>query len=355
MIPRSAGRRDRRQGGASTRSSRYGTTPETASRLRGQDRGGARLGSRRRTTTRQPGGWTGWLKTKLAAPKKLGKLDRKTGSGSSAATRAMPYRQGPGLHGAARPRRPAMRPGAAAHHPDLRPDRRGLAQTWDEIDFAKETWRIPASADENGQSRTGCRSATPAFAILRAPEIGAATQPVRLSRWRPRKPLSNMAMAMLMRRMGVASSRSTASAASARSLMAENGVRVQTGRSLSRPPVGNTMVASYTPGRCCRFGGDHGQWADFVAPPPSDNVIELRRTQALMQHTSRFHNIARSRRPRATHPRRWVNRAGGGWAGGAGYRQRKPPGKLRLSAYRWRSKCVGWYDIQNQDTHHGFR
>ncbi len=73
--------------------------------------------------------------------------------------------------------------------------------TWDEIDFGKAVWRVPASRMKM-QKPHDVPLSDPALAILRTQEIGRGDNP-HMFPGRPMRPLSTMAMRVLLKRLGV--------------------------------------------------------------------------------------------------------------------------------------------------------
>ena len=86
---------------------------------------------------------------------------------------------------------------------------------------------------------------------------------------------------MLLRRLGAGQFTVHGFRASARSWMAENGVAFELAEACLAHQVGNAVVAAYLRTTMLPLRRETmAKWANFVAPPPSDNVIELRRTEA---------------------------------------------------------------------------
>jgi integrase len=78
-----------------------------------------------------------------------------------------------------------------------------LGMTWDEIDSQNAIWNVPA-ARMKMQKPHAVPLSDAALAILRAQETAQGKNPFVFPGGRPRQPLSAMAMAMLLRRIGVA-------------------------------------------------------------------------------------------------------------------------------------------------------
>ena len=95
-----------------------------------------------------------------------------------------------------------------------------LHATWDEISLSSATWVLPGARMKMGKSHDVPLSDA-ALAILGDQMTGRGKNPYVFP-GRPRQPLSTMAMAMLMRRMGAFTVHGFRSAA--RSWMADTGV-----------------------------------------------------------------------------------------------------------------------------------
>ena len=179
-------------------------TPETASRLRGRIAAVIDAARGPEDERRNPAAWTKWMKDKLGDPKKLGKIDRLTGErvprGNHA---AMSYKLVPAFMA-----RLATMPGLAALAlrftilTGARTDET-LGMPRGEIDFESATWNVPGPRMKMGKPHRVPLS-PPALSIMRArfAECGDSQNSFVFPGERPRKPLSNMAMAMLLRRLG---------------------------------------------------------------------------------------------------------------------------------------------------------
>jgi integrase len=179
-------------------------TPETGSRLRGRM---AAVWDSARTPDdmrANPAAWSDWLKRKLGDPQKLGKIDRSTGEKVKRGNHAaLPYAEVPAL----------MAKLAAMDTPVskalrllvLTASRTGevLGMTWDEVDFDRAVWTIPADRMKTGELHEVPLSEA-ALAILRGQEAAGRGSNPHVFPGRPMRQLSNMALAMLMRRMKVA-------------------------------------------------------------------------------------------------------------------------------------------------------
>jgi len=76
-----------------------------------------------------------------------------------------------------------------------------LGMTWDEVDFGIATWVVPASRMKM-QKEHAVPLSEQAVAILRAQEAERGNNP-HIFAGRPQRPLSGMAMSVLLRRMNV--------------------------------------------------------------------------------------------------------------------------------------------------------
>ena len=119
-----------------------------------------------------PAAWSDWLKRKLGDPKKLGKIDRSTGERLARGNHAaMPYAYVPALM--ARLERARCR-GCGARFTILTATRTNetLGMTFDEVDFAKALWTVPADRMKTGELHEVPLSDA-ALDILRAQESSA--------------------------------------------------------------------------------------------------------------------------------------------------------------------------------------
>ncbi len=151
-----------------------------------------------------------------------------------------------------------------------------LGMQWDEIDLPNAVWTIPP-----GRMKTGDEFLVPlsdrALDILRTLEAKRGQNPFVFP-GRPMRALSNMACAMLLRRLGVdatvhgcrTSFRTWASdVAHAEFEIAELCLSHRIGSAVSRAYNRTTMLERRRPLMCA--------WADFVTGKTSDNVIALKR------------------------------------------------------------------------------
>ena len=167
--------------------------PETASRLRGRIEAvitAAQVDGWIPEDKPNPARWKNWLSRKLPPPKKLGSRGHHA---------AMPYDQLPAFMA-----RLAETPGVASRALmftilTCARTSEALNAAWDEIDFGKATWSIPKERMKMGEPHRVPLSA-PALAILRALDLARGKNPFVFP-GRPMRALSNMSMAMLLRRM----------------------------------------------------------------------------------------------------------------------------------------------------------
>jgi integrase len=102
-----------------------------------------------------------------------------------------------------------------------------------------------------------------------------------LSAQRPRKPLSNMALEMTMRRLGAGEFTVHGMRSAARSWMADQGVAFELAEAALGHQVGNAVVQAYQRSSMLeRRRPVLAAWADFVTGSSADDVVELRRTGA---------------------------------------------------------------------------
>ena len=175
----------------------WNTKPETASRLRGRIEAviaSAQVDGWIPEDRSNPARWKNWLDRKLPKPKKLG---------SRGHHKALPYDQLPGPYGEARGDRQRCVEGAATHDLDGKPHQGGPPRTFDEPDFPAAVWSRPEDHMKMGEAHDVPLSA-PALAILRRQhdEHSDSANP-HVFPGRPMRPMSNMSMAMLLRRLGV--------------------------------------------------------------------------------------------------------------------------------------------------------
>ena len=179
-------------------------TPETASRLRGRIEAvlaSAQVDGLIPEGRSNPARWKNWLDHKLAAPKKLGKIDRKTGERVGRGNHeAMPHGDVPAFMARLAKTQDAAARALAFTILTATRTSEALGATWGEIDLDSATWTIPKTRMKMDLPHRVPLSA-PALAILRAQKAGRGNNP-HVFPGRPMRPLSNMSMAMLLRRLG---------------------------------------------------------------------------------------------------------------------------------------------------------
>ena len=246
-------------------------TPETASRLRGRIESvidAARALGHIPEDKANPARWKGHLDHLLPRAKKLGVRGHHA---------AMPYADLPAFMA-----KLADMPGVASRalaFSVLTCARTGetLGMTWDEVDFDNKVWRVEASRMKMQKPRDVPLSPA-AIAILRAQEAGRGHSP-HVVPGRPMRPLSNMALAMLMRRLGAGEFTVHGMGSAARSWMADNAVPFELAEACLAHSVGNAEVAAYQRSSMLERRRPTMQaWADFVCGSEVSNVLPLRRT-----------------------------------------------------------------------------
>jgi len=151
-----------------------------------------------------------------------------------------------------------------------------LGARWDEVPFETATWTIPASRMKMGREHQIPLSDA-AVAILRAQEAERGSNP-HVFPGRPMRPLSGMALAMLLRRMKIdATVHGMRSAA--RSWMADQGVAFELAEAALAHTVGNAVVQAYQRSSMLeRRRPVLASWASYVTAAAS-NVVQLRAAQ----------------------------------------------------------------------------
>jgi integrase len=153
-----------------------------------------------------------------------------------------------------------------------------LGMTWDEVDFDAATWVVPASRMKMKKEHAVPLSEQ-AVAILRAQEAERDGNPFVFAVW-PQRPLSGMAMSVLLRRMNVDAT-VHGMRSSARSWMADNAVPFELAEACLAHAVGNAVVQAYQRSSILeRRRPIMSAWAAFVTGQADDNVVELRRAGA---------------------------------------------------------------------------
>jgi integrase len=157
-----------------------------------------------------------------------------------------------------------------------------LGAQWREFDREAATWSIPASRMKMGREHCVPLSDR-AIEILAEARRRARKEPEPDSfvffGMRPKKPLSPMAMTMLLRRMNIdATVHGMRSAA--RSWMADQAIPFELAEACLAHQVGNAVVQAYQRSSMLeRRRPIMSAWADFVTGKTADNVVPLRAAQ----------------------------------------------------------------------------
>ena len=149
-----------------------------------------------------------------------------------------------------------------------------LHATWDEISFGDAVWRVPGERMKM-QKEHYVPLSEAALRIL-GDQMGGQTKNPYVFPGRPRQPLSTMAMAMLIRRMGIDAT-VHGFRSSARSWMADTGVPFELAESALAHTVGNAVVQAYQ--RSSMFDRRRPlmeDWAKFLSGETGDNVVRLK-------------------------------------------------------------------------------
>jgi integrase len=251
--------------------------PETMSRLRGRIEvvlASAQVAGWIDPDKPNPARWKNWLDHMLPAPRKIGSRGHHA---------AMDYRDLPAFMA-----KLAETPGVASRaltFTVLTCVRTGeaLGATWDEIDFQTATWTIPKERMKMAKPHDVPLSDA-AVTILRAQEIRRTDRNDHLFPGQPMRPLSNMAMAMLLRRMGAGDSTVHGFRSAARSWMADQGVAFELAEACLAHQVGNAVVQAYQRSSMLeRRRPIMSAWAQFLSGTNADNeipIVPLRRSAA---------------------------------------------------------------------------
>ena len=212
--------------------------PESASRLRGRIEvvlASAQVAGHIDPDKPNPARWKNWLDHMLPKPKKLGVRGHHA---------AMPYADLPALMA-----RLKETPGVASLALQftilcaLRTDET-LGMPFDEIDFERATLSIPAERMKMRKPHDVPLSDV-ALAILKTQHEARGRNAHVFPGGRPRQPLSAMAMAMLLRRMGVKDATVHGFRTSFRTWAGENGVEFETAERCLAHAVGNAASQAY--------------------------------------------------------------------------------------------------------------
>jgi integrase len=148
-----------------------------------------------------------------------------------------------------------------------------LHATWDEVSFASAVWRVPGERMKMGKPHDVPLSEQ----VLRllGDQMGGRGKNVYIFPGRPRQPLSTMAMAMLLRRLGVdATVHGFRSAA--RSWMADQGVAFELAEACLAHATGGVVAAYQRSPMVERRRPLMQSWSDFVTGETGDNVVALK-------------------------------------------------------------------------------
>ena len=154
-----------------------------------------------------------------------------------------------------------------------------LGATWDEIDLETATWRVPKERMKMGKAHDVPLS-DQAVAILRAQHATRSQNP-HVFPGRPMRGLSNMSMAMLMRRLGAGDYTVHGMRSAARSWMADQGVAFELAEAALGHQVGNAVVQAYQRSSMLeRRRPVLAAWSDYVTGKTDGNVVPIKRGAA---------------------------------------------------------------------------
>ena len=263
-------------------------TPETGSRLRGRIETVLDFCREPDDVRPNPAALAGWLKTKLGSARELGKIDKKTGAriprGNHA---AMPYKDIPAFVAALRSTDSVAARALEFTIVTGARTSEAIALPWSEIgdgaalDQFKPTWSVPKERMKMAVAHDVPLSDR-AVEILREQlarrsEDSFGPHPFVFEGDRPRQPLSNMSLLMLLRRMKL-SVTVHGFRSSLRDWCSETGVDFETAEMVLAHRVGNAVTQSYL--RTTNLERRRivlARWGDFVTGKGADNVVELRR------------------------------------------------------------------------------
>jgi integrase len=249
---------------------KWNEAPETMSRLRGRIEvvlASAQVAGWVDPDKPNPARWKNWLDHMLPAPKKIGSRGHHA---------AMDYRDLPAFM--AKLGQTVGDASRALAFTILTCARTSetLGMTWDEISFETATWRIDRKRMKMAKPHDVPLSDA-AVAILRAQDIGRTDRNDHVFLGRSMRPLSNMAMAMLLRRMGAGDFTVHGMRSAARSWMADQGVAFELAEACLAHQVGNAVVQAYQRSSMLERRRPVIQaWASFVCGEIADNVVSIR-------------------------------------------------------------------------------
>jgi integrase len=247
----------------------WNKTPETASRLRARIEAvlaSAQVAGHIDPDKPNPARWKGWLDHMLPNPRRLGARGHHA---------AMPYAHVPAFMTLLS--EIDTMASRALMFTILTVARSGetLGMTWDEVDFDAATWFVPASRMKMKKEHAVPLSEQ-AVAILKRQEAERDRNPFVFA-GRPQRPLSGMAMSVLLRRMNVDAT-VHGMRSSARSWMADNGVEFELAEACLAHAVGNAVVQAYQRSSMIeRRRPIMKAWANWLSGPATAEVIPLRR------------------------------------------------------------------------------
>jgi integrase len=244
-------------------------TPETASRLRGRIEAilaSAQVAGWIDPDKPNPARWKNWLDHTLPPPKKLGVRGHHA---------AMPYADLPAFW--AKLAEINTVAAKALMFTILCASRTSetINAVWDEVSFADSLWRVPKERMKMGVAHDVPLSEE-ALTILGDQLAGLGKNVHVFPGGLPKKPLSSMAMAMLMRRMGAGEFTVHGMRSAFRVWAGENGVEFETAERCLAHSVGNEASQSYNRTTLLdRRRPVMQAWADHVTGKADANVVPI--------------------------------------------------------------------------------
>jgi integrase len=252
---------------------KWNEAPETMSRLRGRIEvvlAAAQVAGHIDPDKPNPARWKNWLDHMLPAPKKIGSRGHHA---------AMDYRDLPAFM--ARLKETAGVASLALQFTILTCARTSetLDMIFDEIDLERVLCSIDGKRMKMGKPHDIPLS-DQALAILHSQHATRAQNP-HVFPGRPMRGLSNMSMAMLMRRLGTGDFTVHGMRSAARSWMADQGVAFELAEACLAHQVGNAVVQAYQRSSLLERRRPLMQsWADFVTGSAAGNVVSINRDVA---------------------------------------------------------------------------
>jgi integrase len=244
--------------------------PETASRLRGRIEAvlaAAQVDGWIPEDRPNPARWKNWLDRKLPKPKKLGVRGHHA---------AMPYADLPAFMArlveidSVASRSLQLTILTACRTSEI------LGMIFDEVDFERAVLSIEAERMKMGKPHDVPLS-DQAVAILKAQRAERGENP-HVFPGRPMRGLSNMSMAMLMRRLGAGEFTVHGMRSAARSWMADQGVAFELAEACLAHQVGNAVVQAYQRSSMLeRRRPIMSAWASFLSGETDSNVVPIKR------------------------------------------------------------------------------